>query len=307
MAAQQPGVKRDIWMSLLRIDRRIIFVLIFVALTVPFLIPGMSVPVDIQPPAEKLFAVIEALPPGSDVLISFDYGPSTKPELSPMATALAKHCFSRDIRIYATAFYLEGPAIAEQVLRDVAQEYEKKEHLDYVNLGYKPGGPAAVIMGMASSVSQVYPTDKNNTPLGDIPAMAHFKKLSDLELCVSLSASTYPEAWAGFAKARVGVPCAGGVTAVMAADYYAFLDTGQLVGCLMGMAGAAEYERLLVVNKVDGNGYGTATQGMASQSMAHIVIVVFVGIGNVAMYMSRRNQRRSGGRRRRGGSRRVNV
>ena len=28
----------------------------------------------------------------------------------------------------------------------------------------------------------------------------------------------------------------------MAADFYAFLDTGQLVGCLMGMAGAAEYE-----------------------------------------------------------------
>ncbi|MBP7559011.1 MAG: hypothetical protein KBA64_00885 [Armatimonadetes bacterium] len=304
--AQQPHVKRDIWASLLKIDRRIVFVFIFVALTVPFLIPGMNVPVETQPPAEKLFAAIEALPSGSDVIISFDYGPSTKPELSPMATALARHCFSRDIRIYATAFYLEGPAIGEQILREVAEEYGKEEHVDYVNLGYKPGGPAAVIMGMAAGVSQVFPTDKNNTPLGDIPAMSHFKKLSDIELCISLSASTYPEAWAGFAKARVGVPCAGGVTAVMAADFYAFLDTGQLVGCLMGMAGAAEYEELLVSNKVNENAYGTATQGMASQSMAHIVIVAFVAIGNIAMYMSLRNQRRSGSRRRKGGSRSVN-
>ena len=41
-------------------------------------------------------------------------------------------------------------------------------------------------MGMAAGVSQVFPTDKNNTPLGDIPAMSHFKKLSDIELCISL-------------------------------------------------------------------------------------------------------------------------
>ena len=60
--AQQPHVKRDIWASLLKIDRRIVFVFIFVALTVPFLIPGMNVPVETQPPAEKLFAAIEALP-----------------------------------------------------------------------------------------------------------------------------------------------------------------------------------------------------------------------------------------------------
>jgi hypothetical protein len=303
LAKQQTKQQGDIWSSLLRIDRRIIFVFIFVALVVPFLIPSLTVPVEIQRPAQDLFDAVAALPEGSEVIISFDYGPSTIPELSPMAIALARHCFSRDIRIYATAFYMEGPAIGEALLRQVADEYGKEEHVDFVNLGFKPGGPPAVIMGLASSVSQVFPTDKNNTPLEDIPAMQYFQKLTDIELCISLSASTYPEAWAGYAWARVGVPCGGGVTAVMAADFYAFLDTGQLVGCLMGMKGAAEYEQLLVDNEIDLDAHGDATRAMPPQSMAHLVIIVFVAIGNVAMYMSGRTGSRAGGKRRKSGGR----
>ena len=71
---------------------------------------------------------------------------------------------------------------------------------------------------------------------------------------------------------------AAGVTAVMAADYYTYLNTGQLKGLLNGLKGAAEYENLM--GKPD-----EATRGMNPQSAVHIIIILFIIIGNVGYFV----------------------
>ena len=89
-------------------------------------------------------------------------------------------------------------------------------------------------------------------------------------------------------QSRFHVILVAGCTAVSAPEYYPYYQSGQLVGLLGGLAGAAEYEKLVDVT-------GTATRGMDAQSLGHLAIILFIIIGNVLYFRSRR----AGGRTRR--------
>jgi hypothetical protein len=69
-----------------------------------------------------------------------------------------------------------------------------------------------------------------------------------------------------------------GCTAVSAPQFMPFVQSGQLKGLLGGLKGAAEYETFMEYP-------GDATKYMASQSIAHLVIILFIIIGNLAFFM----------------------
>jgi hypothetical protein len=87
-----------------------------------------------------------------------------------------------------------------------------------------------------------------------------------------------------------------GCTAVSAPKFYAYLDSGQMIGLLGGLKGASEYERLLTdaypstravyADRMVFN----AMRGMDVQTIIHVVIIAFIVIGNVAYFLSRRRQ-----------------
>ena len=83
-----------------------------------------------------------------------------------------------------------------------------------------------------------------------------------------------------FAVDRFHVPCGAGNTAVQAPQVYPYLDTGQLSGLMGGMKGGAEYEQLTGMR-------AKATMSMVSQTAAHIFVVLFIVIGNLAYFMTR--------------------
>src|SRR5947208_988685 len=70
-------------------------------------------------------------------------------------------------------------------------------------------------------------------------------------------------------------------TALSAPEYYPYLQAGQLLGLLGGMAGAAEYEKLRGEK-------GAATRGMDAQSMAHVFVAVMILAGNAVLWSRRR-------------------
>jgi hypothetical protein len=80
--------------------------------------------------------------------------------------------------------------------------------------------------------------------------------------------------------------------------YYAFLNSGQLVGMLGGMKGAAEYEKLLRGSHPEMERfYGTtraftATKGMDGQTVLHTIILLFILLGNSAFLLSRKGAAR---------------
>lgn len=272
-------------------DRRVIFILMALAVILPLAL-RMNLPILIDAgPSKDHYDFIEALPPGSKVLLSFDYDPSTMPELQPMAVAICQQLMTKDIKIVAMALWPMGVSLGNEALSSIADSLGREEYVDWVNLGYKTGG-GVLIVRMGSDIHSVFPTDYNGYPITDMPMMHDINKLGDFDMIISLSAGDPGiPAWVMMAGDRYNIPIGGGCTAVSSPQFYPYLDTGQMVGFLGGLKGAADYETM-VRAALDDAPPGTATPGMAAQSVAHLVIMLFIVIGNIA-YLA--EKKRKGG------------
>ena len=125
----------NIILKLGSVDRRVIFVLIGLAVLVPLLRP---VDLAIRPgeDSQKVYDTIEAIPENSNILISFDYGPSTRPEIHPMTLGDRGH------KIYITCLWPDGLYMAKDALETINEEYDLVKNEDYVLLGFRPGNEA---------------------------------------------------------------------------------------------------------------------------------------------------------------------
>ncbi len=271
---------------LLRIDRRWVFLCIALAVFVPFLTGLKFLQGTPTPATVAVHEYIENLPAGKPVMIMFDYGPAGMPEIHPMAMALLRQCFKRKLPVIAMTLHPQGPRMIETALAKVTPEFGVRYGRDYVNLGFKPGW-TSVILGIGSGFATTYPSDTRGTPLAQLPIMREVKDYSDIGLAVDLATGSAPGAWIAFAHQRFHLPLALGITAVMATDNYVYLQTGQIVGLINGMRGASEYEHLVEHPDV-------GSLGMSSQSVAHLVIILFVILGNVGYFAGRAHARRTG-------------
>ncbi|MBN1433257.1 hypothetical protein JW921_00755 [Candidatus Fermentibacterales bacterium] len=279
--------KGSLWKALDAIDRRWIFLLMALAVFLPLALK-LSFPIPVgEGPSKNLFDYIDSLPEGSVVLMSFDYDPSTMPELQPMTVALLQHLFTKGIAVVGMGLWPQGVSLGQQALSDVADSLGAEQYVDWVNLGYKTGG-GILIVRMGSSVGAAFPADRDGVPIAEVPLMQGIGRLADFDLILSLSAGDPGiPAWVMMAGDRFGVPIGGGCTAVSAPQFYPYLGSGQMVGLLGGLKGAADYETL-VRQGVEDAAPGTATPGMAAQSIAHLVIMGFIVIGNIAFIAGRR-------------------
>ncbi|HUS79900.1 MAG TPA: hypothetical protein VM283_01450 [Armatimonadota bacterium] len=270
----------------LRLDRRWIFIGIALAVAIP-IITRMTLPLGkVAPPTVAVYKFIEDLKPGDVVMIAFDYGPSSMPELHPQAIALVRHCLSRKLRVITVSLNQQGTQLARDVLAQVGGELGAVDGTDYVNLGFKVG-VAATILGLGESIRKVYAQTADGKLTADLPVMKGVNSYRNVALLVDLAAGDLPQAWIAFAHERYNQDIALGITAVMATGLYPYLQSGQIVGLINGLKGAAEYEELTHFE-------GKGETGMAAQSIAHLLIIVMVVLGNIAYFASGR-----GGRRRR--------
>lgn len=267
---------------LARIDRRIIFLLIALAVIIPLLLP-MGLPVDITKPVQSVYDKIESLPAGSVVVLSIDYDPGSEAELYPATLAFIDHCFRKNLKIYMLALWAPGVTLGNIALNEIAAKYEKKYGIDFVNIGYKPGG-AVMLLTLGRNVADIVATDYAGEPIDSFPLGRQVKTSRDMDVVMTFSAGDPGILhWIVYFNARFGVPICGATTAISAPRQYPYLSSGQLVGLLGGLKGAAEYERL--VDRKD-----RATAGMDSQSFAHVLIVLFIIIGNIILVYERRKK-----------------
>ena len=287
---------KNIFIKLGSMDRRIIFLLVGLSVLFPLLKPDwFTLPIRPKQHSQIVFDEINKLEAGSKVLLSFEYGPSTKPEIHPMTIALLRHMFVKDIKVYATALWADGNFMSTDAFDEVAAEYNKKIGIDYVNLGFKPGGEA-VIKGIASDIRTLYTVDLNGISLDEIPMMQNVNNVEDFDFVFSLSSGTPgSKEWVQYATDPKGIPMSTGCTSIQVTDIVPYVENGQIRGILAGMPGAAEYEELvktelksrgLVINP------GEATSMMSAQSMAHVVIVILIIFGNITYYLTRNNKRK---------------
>ncbi|MDD3733068.1 MAG: hypothetical protein PHU88_11910, partial [candidate division Zixibacteria bacterium] len=104
---------------------------------------------------------------------------------------------------------------------------------------------------------------------------------------VNISGTSGTEYWISYGQGRFGFPLALGVTGVMGAEYYPYLNSGQIFGYMAGMLGAAQYEKLAEND-------GKAVVAMKVQLFAHFLIIFFIIIGNIGFFMDKFSKKREG-------------
>ncbi len=283
------------WERLTHIDRRIIFLCMAVVITIPLLI-RFTLPMGVQRTTRKLFDAVEAVDPHKQcLLISTDYVPQTEPENQPMTIVLLRHAFARRLPVLLNALYVEGAPLVDLALQQVLREFNGRARSsadsiiygrDVVYLGWQPP-PIVPILSMGQSITGIYPVDYYDADTPTLPLLSWVHNYDQVGIVVAVSSGWSPGWYYTYAQPKYGVKVGGGVTAVMAPDYYPYVATGQLSGMMAGMKGAAEYEEL-VLKKYNLQDRRRATEGMGSQSLAHVLIMVFVIIGNIAYFATRR-------------------
>ena len=285
---------KKIFIALGSLDRRIIFLIVGLSVLIPLLKPEwIDLPIRPTPESQIVFDEINKLNEGDKVLLSFEYGPSTKPEIHPMAIAILKHLYAKNIQVYGFALWPDGNFMSTEAFSEVSADYDKKYGVDYVNLGYKPGGEA-VIKGIASDIRTLYTVDLQGTSINDIPMMKDVVNIEDFDFVFSLSAG-YPgsKEWVQYACDPKNIPLSTGCTSIQVTDIMPYVENDQIRGILAGMPGAAEYESLVEaeLRKMDiAVKPGKASSMMAAQSIAHVVIVLFIIFGNITYYITRKKK-----------------
>lgn len=266
-----------------RVDRRWVFLLMGIAVILPFVRP-IGVTIKPSPPARGFHEAIESLPEGSTIYLAADLDPGSQAELLPMLEAFARQACRKHLDVVIACLWPAAPPLVEEIFNEIAVgEYGWAYGENFVHLGFKEGREAVMVM-VAQRIAAAYPKDYYGTDLAELPLMQRIGGLADVDLLVSISAG-YPgtKEWVQQVRSRYDIQMVSGCTAVSAPEYYPYVQSGQLAGLLGGLAGAAEYETL--------NGtVGLASRGMVSQSFGHAAVALFILAGNALHFATRRRR-----------------
>jgi hypothetical protein len=271
------------------VDRRIIFLFIFVAVSAPVVFP-IIFKERLSPTVKAVFEKVDSLPPGSRVMISCDFDPAMAPELIPMTSAFTRHCLSKNHRIIYITLWGTGQAMIQQTISQVIKtEFpEKKEGVDYVNLGFKAGNEG-VLNVIVTNLKKMYPTDVNSRPLDSIAMLDGIRSCKDVDLILATGGGLPgPKEWVLYVGDPGNVKICAGLAAVSTPQLYPYFPK-QLIGLVGGIKGAAEYEYELAKRyERFKNSPTPALLIMGPQTIAHVIIIAFIILGNVAFLRSRK-------------------
>jgi hypothetical protein len=215
------------------------------------------------------------------VILSVSWDVGTRGENGPQTADLIENLFMTDRKFAIFGWVAPaGPMLAEQIAERLARKYHKRYGVDWVNWGYKTGG-APMLQALPKDLTAIIREDIYHTPISKIPAMKGIRDYQNVSMVIELTGSATIEYWIQFWQGVYGTELGYGCTGVMAPEAFPYLDAGQIKGMLKGLVGAAEYETLLGVS-------GDGQQRMTSQSVAHVLIIALIILGNFVAFGVRR-------------------
>ncbi len=268
-----------------KLDRRWVFLAMAIAVATPLFFKLGLTP-KTTPPVRAFYEYIEKLPPGSRVLCSFDYDPGALAELNPMCLSVLDHLMQHGHRPVVITLWSTAPALIERNVNEICRDkYGRHYGVDYAYLGLKEGREA-VMVAMGKSIRRTFPVDFYGTPVDSLPIMSGVENYTQFDVLINVSAG-YPgtKEYVQYVTTRFDIPMLSGSSAVSVPEYSAYFQSGQLLGLLTGITGAAEYEALIKTP-------GLAVTAMDGQTMGHFVIIAFILFGNVVYFFVRREKGR---------------
>ncbi len=277
------------------LPRWLLYILLIAVVSLPLLLgePLVLRTIEPAPATADLYSGIESLDAEANVLIAFDYDPTTSGEMDVIAQALVGHLMDRGVRIIAMSLLPAGPATAQPLLENLASErtgYDDGYGQSYVNLGYLPGQAMAVRL-LGASPNKAFARDFQGTLLADLPIMQGLASAQDFDLVLELAAGQESVRWwIEQASTPYELPLGAGVSAPVAPLIQPYYETDprQLVGLIGGVPGAVTYEALQ-------SGQGIPDQStvarLDSQMLGQLLLVLVLLLGN-GIFLVQRGGRR---------------
>jgi hypothetical protein len=262
------SVKKGIKISVVNQDR-IIFLLVFVTVAIPMIVP-LGLPIPVGSTTTKYFDTLEAIPEGSTVLWCVGTGLSIWYNTGPGEIASFKHIFrlvgERGVKFIIFSETAEGATIVRRILDEHVDLSGLTYGVDYTDLGWIPGGEAA-IAGVVTDFESTVETDYKGTPAIDIPMLQGIMGSDDFDVLGFSSGGMidrFMRQWAPLKK-----PILLNIIAIAVPLCMPYIDKGMVTAYLNGQRGGAEYEKLL-------RQPGMGTSFIDAQSMIHLYMVVMI-------------------------------
>lgn len=241
----------------------------------------------VDPKVESYFNAVNALTSGDIMLVD----PATNmvpfqlenPGIIAHATFIAK----KHIPFVMIAFTVGGPTMIARFVTNIKPILDAAGYVygvDYVNLGYIPGGEPGVA-AFCRDIWALTPTDTYGTPISDIPLMKRVRTASDFKLFWYMGSGIYESL--GYIRQIIdpyklpAVFLGGAGMDVPWSPYYPY----SVVGMAVGTRGMAELE---VVFKVTGTGIARLT----GVHMINFVVTLAVVLGNAIMVYTKMKERK---------------
>ncbi len=267
------------------VDRRVLYALMLLVIAFPVLVP-IPLPMKVSPATQSLYDSIEGLKENDFVLFGVSWGAGTRGESRSQTYALMRHLMRKKVRFALLAFEPQAKVLNQKIAEELQKEYGYVEGVNWVNFGYQID-QENFLQGFGKDIVGTIKKDIEGNPIGSLKVMEGVQTAKDIKFLIDVTGSRSFEVYITFLQQPFNIPMGGGLTAVMAPEAYNRLDSRQMVGLLGGLSGSAEYEKLLGKT-------GEATGASTSSAFAHLLIIAFILLGNVAMFLEKRQRQRMG-------------
>jgi hypothetical protein len=220
---------------------------------------------------------VENVPENAPVLVIFDYDPSTVGEMEAVAAPLLDHMLLlRHPRLTFISTSPTGAALAERFISGPLGGHGYQSGIQYVNLGYLPGGLAGIrAFAQEPRIAAPVSIDLNpvwqNAPLQDVQALSNFA----LMLLITDNAEAGRN-WVEQAGAlRGNAPFVVASSAQAGPMIMPYVQSGQISGLVNGLNSGA------VMEQNNAGRPGMARRYWDAYSLGLFLAVAFITLGGL--------------------------
>lgn len=277
-----------------RVERQVIYVVMFAACAIPLLF-YLHLPLTPWRETKAAFDLTDSCPKNKVVMICSNWTGGSQGENWPQYQAVVSHCMLKGIKL--VVYSLDADPTAQtfsEKIDEIEAKYNRAYGRDWVNLGLARGAP--VMMGtVGRDLKKAFPTDMRGYATNDtvkLPILAHVNSVKDVQVHWNIE-YTPTNDWFVWLDPTGKTPIVFASAGIVTGSWYPFLSSGQMKGMIAGIRGAAEYEDLVKAK------YGALYQDhdlkgnrmLVPLAFGHLVIIVFIALGNLGMIAKRRMRR----------------
>lgn len=243
------------------------------------------------PGLREAHTAIAALPSDSLVLINWAYDPASAGEMDLVALPVVEHLLQKSPNLLVVSQLPGGPATARRLfaVAGAAQSATLRQRGEIITEGgYLPGGIGSLPL-LGQSPAQGLPVDARGRSLDSRAALNVLETDGPDLLVIFAARSEEVQRWLEQIQPLNRAPIVAVTGAAVDPAIRPYVDSGQISGLVSGYAGGMGYRELLADPAPTAEQEAQRRQ-ITAQNWALVVLLLVVGVGNLAGLAERRQR-----------------